>query len=131
MGYCHPNVDIHFPIHIEPKGRIFIDEGVAIAPYVQIWAAGGVNIGKNTLIASHVVISTSTHDYMVKPIRSKRIDKPIIIGEDVWIGSSAVILPGITISNGAVIGAGSIVTKNVPENAIVVGNPAKIIKYRE
>lgn len=55
----------------------------------------------------------------------------INIGNDVWIGANCVILPGVTINDGAVVGAGSIVTKDVPKNAIVMGNPARIFKYRE
>lgn len=55
----------------------------------------------------------------------------IIIEDDVWIGCNSVILPGVKIGTGAIIGAGSVVTKNIPANAIVCGNPAKILKYRE
>jgi len=131
MGYCHNSVEIHFPVHISPKEKVHIEEGVAIAPFVQIWASGGVTIGKNSLIASHVAITSSTHDYSVTPIRSKRIDKPVNIGSDVWIGSGAIILPGISIGDGAVIGAGAVVTKNVAEREIVAGVPAKVIKHRE
>ncbi len=130
MGYCHPSVEIHFPVHIEPREHVFIEEGVAIAPFVQIWCSGTVKIGKNSLIASHVVISSSTHDYKISPIRSQRIDKPVEIGTNVWIGSGAIVLPGVKIGDGAVIGAGSLVIEDVPENAIIVGSPAKIIKYK-
>jgi acetyltransferase-like isoleucine patch superfamily enzyme len=56
--------------------------------------------------------------------------KIIKVGDDVWIGGNSVILPGVTIGKGAVIGAGSVVTKDIPENAIAVGNPAKVVKYR-
>ena len=56
--------------------------------------------------------------------------KPVIIGDDVWIGARAIIMPGIVIGRGAVIGAGSVVTKNVDEYAVVAGNPARVIKYR-
>lgn len=68
----------------------------------------------------------------VNPIDVLSIDKnkPIIIGNDVWIGANAVILPGVNIGNGAVIGAGAVVTKNVPDYAVVVGVPAKVLKYR-
>ena len=54
-----------------------------------------------------------------------------IIGNDVWVGANSVILPGVKIGTGAIVGAGSVVTKDVPEYAIVVGNPARILKYRE
>ena len=129
--YIHPSVTIYHPVHIEPKGMVSIFENVSIAPFVQIWALGEVTIGKNTLIASHVIITTSTHDYNIKPLRSKRIDKPIVIGEDVWIGSGAIIFPGVKIEDGAVIGAGAVVLKDVEKNAIVVGNPARVLKYRK
>ena len=58
------------------------------------------------------------------------IDKSIIINDDVWIGAHSVILPGVTIGKGAVIGAGSVVTSNIPEYAVAVGVPAKVIKLR-
>ena len=130
LGSCHPNVDLYFPMSIEPRANVVIEEGVAIAQFVQIWAHGGVTIGRNTLIASHAVITSSTHDYSIAPLRSKRIDKPVRIGSDVWIGSGAVIMPGITIGDGAVVGAGAIVLEDVQPNAIVVGNPARVLKYR-
>jgi acetyltransferase-like isoleucine patch superfamily enzyme len=68
----------------------------------------------------------------VNPIDILSIEKnhPIIIGNDVWIGANAVILPGVNIGNGAVIGAGAVVTKDVPDYAVVVGVPAKVLKYR-
>jgi acetyltransferase-like isoleucine patch superfamily enzyme len=59
-----------------------------------------------------------------------RIDRPIYIGKHVWIGAGAIILPGVKIEDYAVVGAGSIVTANVPKGAIVAGNPARIIKFR-
>ncbi len=57
--------------------------------------------------------------------------KPVVIGNDVWIGMHCIILPGVHIGNGAIIGAGSVVTKNVPDFAIVGGNPAKLISFRK
>jgi acetyltransferase-like isoleucine patch superfamily enzyme len=130
LGSCHPNVDLYFPLSIEPRAKVVIEEGVAIAQFVQIWAHGGVTIGRNTLIASHAVITSSTHDYSVAPLRSRRIDKPVHIGSDVWIGSGAVIMPGVTIGDGAVVGAGAIVLDDIERNAIAVGNPARVLKYR-
>ncbi len=131
MGYCHRSVTIYFPVHIQPKEFLFVDEGAVIGPFVQIWANGGVKIGRNSMIGSHSVITSSTHDYFVSPMRMKRVDKHVDIGEDVWIGSGAIILPGVSVGDGAVVGAGAVVTTDVPENAIVVGVPARVVKYRE
>ena len=60
-----------------------------------------------------------------------RVEKDIIVGNDVWIGANSVILSGVKINDGAIVASGSIVTKEVPANAIVGGCPAKVIKYRE
>jgi maltose O-acetyltransferase len=130
LGACAQGVQLYFPLSIEPREKVAIEEGVAIAQFVQIWAHGGVRIGRNTIIASHAIITSSTHDYKTTPIRSMRIDKPVDIGADVWIGSGAIIMPGVTIGDGAVVGAGAVVLQDVAPNAIVVGNPAKLLKFR-
>jgi maltose O-acetyltransferase len=119
------------PVKIYGKKNIVIGKDVVIGSFVHIWGNGGLSIGDRTLIASNTVITTLTHDYKDPNMRyANAVAKRVNIGNDVWIGTNAVILPGITIGDGAVIGAGSIVTKNVPKNAIVTGNPAKILKYR-
>jgi acetyltransferase-like isoleucine patch superfamily enzyme len=83
------------------------------------------------MIASHVSINTITHDYNKEVIRfAPNIYKPVIIEDDVWIGSSAIIMPGIRIGQGAVIGAGSVITKDVPSRAIIIGNPGRVLKMR-
>tara|TARA_B100001287_G_C22674226_1_gene526855 strand:- start:2061 stop:2681 length:621 start_codon:yes stop_codon:yes gene_type:complete len=104
-------------------------------------------IGKYVSIANRVIIGGGRHpmewvgmspvfydnkDSIKKKFSMhKREDsKKISIANDVWIGQSSIILPGLKIGNGVVVGAGSVVTKDVPDYAIVVGNPAKIIKYR-
>src|SRR5438874_5348124 len=113
--YIHPSVIIYENVHISPCHTVYLDEGVVIAPFVQIWAAGGLTIGRNTIIASHTIITTSTHNHKIQPVKSTRVDKPIFIGEDVWIGSGAIIFPGVKIGNGAVIGAGAVVLDNVAD----------------
>lgn len=122
------HLDIYFPIFINSYENINIGENCAINAFVHIWANENVTIGNNSLIASHVQICTSTHDYNHHPYRDKRIDSPIKIGNNVWIGSGAIILPGISIGNNSVIGAGSLVTKNIPENCIAYGVPARVAK---
>jgi maltose O-acetyltransferase len=126
---CVKKLNIYFPIAISNTNNLILGENCSIAPFVQIWANEMVTIGENTAIAAHVQITTSTHDYHHRPYRSKRIDMPIIIGKNVWIGGGAIILPGVTIGDNAVVGAGSVVTKNIPENSLAYGMPAKIIKH--
>lgn len=92
-----------------------------------------VTIGRYVLIGPHVYIGTGNHGYTnhALPIqRQKNLGGKIRIGDDVWIGAKAVILPGVTIGRGAIVGAGAVVTKDVPPFAIVGGVPAKVIKYR-
>lgn len=84
-------------------------------------------IGDGTLIGSHVVLATINHGQDPKE-RADNYPSPIHIGKNVWIGSHATILPGRTIGDNAIVAAGAVVTKDVPEGAIVGGVPAKIIK---
>ena len=90
-------------------------------------ASNGIEIGKNFLFASGIKLISGNHDF--NDIEKTVPEKPIIIGNDVWIGANAVILPGVKIGNHCIIGAGSVVTKTFEEdNLIIAGNPAKIIK---
>lgn len=120
------------PFVVAGLGNISIGEDSHIAPFAHIWGQGGVTIGDRVLIASHTAITSLTHDYTHEQIRfAPIISKPIKISDDVWIGAHSVIMPGVTLGKGCVVGAGSVVTKDVPSMAIVVGSPAKILKYRE
>ncbi|MPR32122.1 acyltransferase [Cytophagaceae bacterium SJW1-29] len=119
-------------VRIDGKNSVSIGDDTDIGAYVHIYGGGGVIIGNRVLIASHVTITSLTHDYTYKTIKfAPIISKEIRIQDDVWIGTHAVILPGITVGKGAVIACGAIVTKDVPEMAIVGGVPAKILKYRK
>jgi acetyltransferase-like isoleucine patch superfamily enzyme len=116
---------------IEGLHGLEMGDYAGIGSCVHIWAHGGVIIGESALIASHVSITSLTHDYEDSDSRyGDIISKPVIIGKSAWIGTHAVILPGITIGEGAFVGAGAVVTKDVPDYAIVTGSPAKILKYR-
>jgi acetyltransferase-like isoleucine patch superfamily enzyme len=114
-------------------GSIHISENCFLGEYVTIYGHGGVEIGANTLIAMHTCIVSSNHTMPGKNelIRSCRdVLMPVTIGSDVWIGAGVKILGNVNIGNGCVIGAGAVVTKNLPPYAVAVGSPAKIIKYR-
>ena len=91
-----------------------------------------IKIGNNCMLAPGVHIYTAAHPLNSKErISGIEFGKPVTIGNNVWIGGRAIINPGITIGNNVVVGSGSVVTKNVPDNVLVVGNPAKIIKSLE
>ena len=89
-----------------------------------------VTIGNNVMIAPNTLITTVNHP--LNPMGRRKhlcIAKPVKIGNDVWIGANVVILPGVTIGNNVVIAAGAVVTKDIPDNVLVGGIPAKIIKF--
>lgn len=88
---------------------------------------GGITIDDGVLIGHNVVLATLNH-CMISEQRANLEPAPIHIGKNVWIGANAMVLPGVTIGDGAVIAAGAIVTKDVPANTIVGGIPAKKIK---
>lgn len=115
---------------------LYIGEGTYIGESNNVRASGGmIVIGKNCSISQHVSMIASNHGIKLgKNISSQNWDESktgITIDDDVWIGANSVILPGVHIHAGAVVGAGSVVTKDVPANAVVVGNPARVIKYRQ
>lgn len=88
-----------------------------------------VSIGERCQIASNVSLETNTHEiYERDGIHRKRIQKPITIHNDVWIGANALILPGVTIGENAIVAGGAVVTKDVPAHVLVGGSPARIIR---
>jgi maltose O-acetyltransferase len=93
---------------------------------------GEINIGDNVLIGPQTVIWGRDHGIKKNALicNQEHLYAPINIGNDVWIGANVTILKGVTIGNGAVIGAGSVVVKDIPSNAIAVGNPARTIRER-
>jgi len=152
----HPSVKIdrNVRLRVSEKGRLTIEEGVHILQDSWIIVeegdhlvlgqnvfisqhctiSGTVTIGRDSLIAGFVTIVDATHvfDDSTIPVNQQGGRKePISIGEDVWIGTSSVILQGVNIGNHAVIGANSTVTKDIPPWAIAAGSPAKVLRYRK
>jgi acetyltransferase-like isoleucine patch superfamily enzyme len=127
-----------FPSDYNTKICINIGEDVQINDYVHIGAVGSITIGNNVLMASKIYISDHNHgsydDFlsdhpMSLPIDRKSICKPVVIEDNVWLGESVCVLPGVTIGKGSVIGAMTVVTKNIPAYSIAVGVPAKVVKH--
>tara|TARA_B110000027_G_C16068207_1_gene277759 strand:- start:479 stop:1003 length:525 start_codon:yes stop_codon:yes gene_type:complete len=127
-------VVIYPGVWIAPGRNLVIKDYVDLAKDVLITTSGGIEIGERTLIGYRTQIISS--DHTIPPIGepfpiSGDNHKKIVIGKDVWIGANCLITAGVTIGDGAVIAGGSVVTKDVAENAIVGGVPAKIIKMRK
>ena len=88
-----------------------------------------VNIGNDVLFGPNVQIYTATHPMEAKARKTwLEFAKPVSIGNDVWVGGGVIICPGVSIGNGVVIGAGAVVTRSVPDNVFVAGNPARVIR---
>jgi acetyltransferase-like isoleucine patch superfamily enzyme len=130
-------------VELGPGGTIEIGDRTSIQDRSII--IGDVKIGRSCLISLNVLMSSGRHNYNLRPewyikdqdllaIEDKELQKkqsrPIIIEDDCWIGFNSVIMPGITIGKGSVIGANSVVTKNVPPFTVFAGNPAKFLKKR-
>jgi acetyltransferase-like isoleucine patch superfamily enzyme len=119
----------------ENKSSLIIGNFTYIGDHNNIRASGGnISIGNYCLISQQITMIASNHSIAKSQnIFNQAWDTKktgIFIHDDVWIGANSVILPGVTIFKGAVIGAGSVITKDVPAYAIVVGNPFRILKYR-
>jgi len=139
--YLKLGKDSYLPYNSEIKTAVEIGDGTGINGKIRIVGGARVMIGKYCAIGSDVKIISSNHDITKANLQSKfatdffnqSIDVlkgETKIGNNVWIGDSVIILPGVQVGDGAVLGAGSIVTKNIPPFAIAVGNPAKVIKFR-
>jgi len=125
-------------------GKIEIGNHCFIGPQTKVWSSISIKMGNRVLVShnvnihdntSHPLNSTERHEDF-KHIRNIGFqeqvnirEKEIVIEDDVWIGFNATILKGVTIGYGAIVGANTIITKDVPPYAVVVGNPARIIKY--
>ena len=121
----------------DPPELRFGDD-VQLNDYVHICALKSVTIGNDVLIASHVYISDNSHGSykgdrndslpLVSPIHREYRVAPVVINDRVWIGEGVMILPGVTIGEGAIIGAHSVVSHDIPSNSIAIGAPAKVVK---
>jgi len=104
--------------------RVFINAGC------RFQDQGGITIGDDCLIGHNAVIATLQHD-IAPSRRGDLIPSPVVIGNNVWLGANVTVLPGVTIGDDAVVGAGSVVTKDVPARTVVVGSPARVVRTIE
>jgi len=115
--------------------NITIGNNVWIGPNADFDGGGSIVIGNGVIVAPEVCIYSRTHNFDSNDLKALPFDNvmltaPVVVKDYVWIGRRVMILPGVTIGKGAIIGAGAIVSKDIPDYAIAVGNPAKVVKYR-
>ena len=146
----HPRISIGGHSRIEGEllvfahgGEISVGDWCFVGPGARIWSGASINIGNRVMISHNVNIFDSlTHPlnpgqrhehfrHIMESGHPRDIDlddRPIVIEDDTWIAASSTILRGVRIGSGAVVGAGAVVTKNVPPMTVVAGNPARIIR---
>ena len=125
--FLHPGLIINFPENVKLGNNLICNRNVSIT------ARSGVTLGNDVMLGPNVVINDSNHQFIDRdtPITKQgHTAKEIVIEDDVWIASNSVILKGVHIGKGAVVAAGSVVTKDVPPYAVVAGVPARRIKNR-
>lgn len=119
----NPNFFCDYGYNIEVGDNFFANYNLIVLDCAK------VTIGDNVFIAPNVGIYTAGHPIDAASRRAgEEYAKPVRIGNDVWIGGGVSILPGVFVGNNCVIGAGSVVTKNIPDNSVAVGNPCKVIR---
>lgn len=132
--YCGDNVSLHEGVYIFQPQNLSIGNNVSIHPMCYIDATGEIEIGNDVSIAHATTIMSTSHKYSDKDIPFKDqdyISEKVIIENNVWVGAKTTILCGKTIGMGSVVGANSVVTKDVEPHSVVGGVPAKIIKRIE
>ena len=115
----------------KPDSKIIIGKNCGLGWYNNYYGQGGITIGNNVMTASNVCILTSNHGYKdisVPIIRQESTYAPVSIGDDCWLGYNVIVLPGVKIGKHCTIGAGSVVTKDIPDYSIAVGSPCKVVK---
>jgi maltose O-acetyltransferase len=129
LDECGPGLDFRPPFSIEYQERVRFGSGVFVNTDFLVIGGGMVTIGDNVLIGPDARLYTPNHS-MDPALRRAgwEIGLPITVEDEAWLGGSVVVCPGVTIGRGAIVGAGSVVTKDVPAGAVVGGNPAQVIR---
>ena len=125
MGNIGENSRVMPPVTIVRCNSVKIGKNVVVMNNALFMAAGGITIEDNVLVAANAQLISNNHDLYDHAVLTC---KPVHLKRNCWIGAGATILPGVTVGENAVVGAGAVVTKDVEANTVVGGNPAKLIK---
>lgn len=129
LGKTGEEIHIEQPFHCDYGYNIEVGENFYSNYNCIMLDVGKITIGKNVMFAPNVSIYTAGHPVHPDSRNSGyEYGIPVTIGDNVWVGGSVVINPGVTIGNNVVIGSGSVVTKDIPDNVIAVGNPCRVIR---
>lgn len=129
LGAVGDNVEVRPPVSVDYGSQIYIGDRTFINSGLTALDVAAITIGSDCQIGPNVQLLTPTHPVEPQPRRDKlEAAQPITIEDNVWLGGGVTVLPGTRIGTNSVIGAGSVVTKDVPANVVAVGNPARVIR---
>jgi maltose O-acetyltransferase len=133
FAHCGRNVNVESGAYFHMGKHISIGDNSGLG--IDCCLRGQVTIGNDVMMGPNVSIFTRNHGFSRTDVPMNRqgftAEQPVTIHDDVWIGSHVLIMPGVTVGRGSILAAGSVVTKDVPEYAIVGGNPAQVIRSRK
>lgn len=129
LGSIAPDAHIRPPLYVDYGSYITVGSGTFANFGLTALDVAPITIGSDVQIGPNVQLLTPTHPLDPERRRAKlEAAEPIVIEDNVWLGGGAIVLPGVTIGENSVIGAGAVVTKDVPANVVAVGNPARVIR---
>ncbi|MGV9284935.1 sugar O-acetyltransferase [Streptomyces sp. NPDC003730] len=129
LGSLGAEAHVRPPLYVDYGSNISVGARTFVNYNLTALDVAAITIGEDCQIGPNVQLLTPTHPLEPGPRRDKlEAARPIVIGDNVWLGGGAIVLPGVTIGDNAVIGAGAVVTKDVPANVVAVGNPARPVR---
>lgn len=129
LGAIGQGTEIRSPFHCDYGYQIHIGAGTFVNFGLIALDCAPITIGDDVQIGPNVQLLTPTHPVEPEPRRAKlEAAKPIFIGDNVWLGGGVIVLPGVSIGRNSVVGAGAVVTRDLPENVLALGNPARIVR---
>jgi maltose O-acetyltransferase len=129
FGDLDPTAFVRAPVHVDYGTRITVGPRTFVNMGLTALDVAEIRIGADCQIGPHVQLLTPTHPVEPQPRRDKlEAARPITIEDNVWLGGGVIVCPGVTVGEHSVVGAGAVVTRDVPPNSVAVGNPARVVR---